>query len=188
MELTTVRRHCFNVDDYHAMVEAGVLREDDRVELIRGEVVEMVPIGSPHVACVARLNRWLVQCAGDRAIVSVQGPVRLSRVSEPQPDLVLLKARSDFYESALPAPQDVLLAIEVADTSLHYDREVKVPLYAESGIPELWIVDLAGRGVEVYSKPEANRYGTLLRVAQDEALQVAALPECRIKVSEILGL
>jgi len=120
-------RHRFTVEEYHRMGQAGILSEDDRVELIEGEIVEMAPVGSRHAACVKRLNALLSRRAGGRALVSVQDPIRLGEHSEPQPDLALLKPREDFYAAAHPGPEDVLLVIEVAETSLEYDREVKLP-------------------------------------------------------------
>ena len=133
----------FTVHDYHRMGEAGILHEDDRVELIEGELVEMAAIGTRHFSCVNGLTRMLVRGVGDEAIVSVQNPVRLDEHSEPQPDLTVLRMRD--YRESLPVPEDVLLLIEVSDPTLAYDRGVKLPLYARSGIREVWIVDL-GRG------------------------------------------
>jgi Uma2 family endonuclease len=137
-----VKRRRFTVHDYHRMGEAGILHEDDRVELIEGELVEMTAIGTRHFSCVNRLNRLLVMHVGDDAIVSVQNPVRLNEYNEPQPDLTVIRPR-DYLES-LPKPEDVLLLIEVSDTTLAYDRGVKLPLYARAGIREVWIVDLLG--------------------------------------------
>jgi Uma2 family endonuclease len=137
-------RRLFTVAEYHKMAEAGILSEDDRVELLEGEIVAMSPIGSRHAGLVNRLNRLFSQRAGDQVVVSVQNPVRLGGYSEPQPDLALLRPRADFYTSSHPGPEDVLLAVEVAETSAAVDREVKVPLYARFGVPEVWLVDLAG--------------------------------------------
>ncbi len=139
-----VTRRRFTVHDYHRMGEAGILHEDDRVELIEGELVEMAAIGTRHLTCVNGLTRMLVRGVGDEAIVSVQNPVRLDEHSEPQPDLTVLRMRD--YRESLPVPEDVLLLIEVSDTTLAYDRGVKLPLYARSGIREVWIVDLRARG------------------------------------------
>lgn len=130
-------RRSFTVEEYHRMAEAGILREDDRVELLEGEIVEMTPIGSRHAACVDRLNQLGVRGVGPRAIVRVQSPVRLGERSEPQPDLTLLRARPDFYAHAHPGPADVLLIIEVAEASADADRTVKMPLYARAAIPEV---------------------------------------------------
>jgi Uma2 family endonuclease len=135
-------RHRITVDEYHRMAEIGLLNEDSRVELIEGEIIDMAPIGISHNCAVDRLTRWLVTAAGDRAIARIQGSFRLSNITEPQPDVILLKPREDFYASKFAAGEDTLLVVEVSDTTLRYDRNVKVPLYARHGIPEVWIVDL----------------------------------------------
>jgi Uma2 family endonuclease len=140
-----VKRRRFTVYDYHRMGEAGILHEDDRVELIEGELVEMTAIGTRHFSCVNRLNRLLVMTVGDEAIVSVQNPVRLNEYNEPQPDLTMIRPRD--YRESLPIPADVLLLIEVSDTTLAYDRGVKLPLYARAGVREVWIVDLPGETI-----------------------------------------
>src|SRR5437868_12357745 len=141
MSVQIARRH-FNVAEYYKMAAAGVFSEDDRVELIEGEIVEMNPIGSRHAACVGRLTKLLERLTGDRAIVWVQNPVQVSDYSEPLPDVALLNPRDDFYSQATPQATDVLLIIEVAESSLEYDRSIKLPLYARSGIVEVWLVNL----------------------------------------------
>jgi Uma2 family endonuclease len=130
-----VQRRLFTVEEYHRMAEAGILSEDDRVELIEGELVTMSPIGSRHAACVARLTALLFPVGG-RGILWVQNPIRLGARSEPQPDVALLRYRPDFYASAHPGPEDVLLVVEVAETSADADRSLKIPLYARYGIPK----------------------------------------------------
>ena len=130
-----VVRRRFTVHDYHRMGEAGILHEDDRVELIEGEIVEMAAISTRHFACVNQLNRLLIRGVGDAAIVSIQDPVRLDECTEPQPDLTVLRLRD--YRESLPMPEDVLLLIEVSNTTLAYDRGVKLPLYARAGIREV---------------------------------------------------
>ena len=142
--------HRFTVAEYHQMAVGGVFSEDDRVELIDGEVLEKTPIGSRHAGCVNRLNRLLVGAVGERAVVSVQNPVQVGDWSEPQPDIAVLRPRPDFYSDGHAQPADVLLLVEVADTSGPYDRGVKVPLYLAGGIPEVWVVDLPGDAVEVF--------------------------------------
>jgi Uma2 family endonuclease len=151
-----VTRWRFTVHDYHRMGEAGILHEDDRVELIEGEVVEMAAIGTRHFTCVNRLNRLLVMSVGDAAIVSVQNPVRLDEHTEPQPDLTVIRPRD--YSESLPVPEDVLLLIEVSDTILAYDRGVKLPLYARAGIGEVWIVNLPTETIEQYTDPSGDSY------------------------------
>jgi Uma2 family endonuclease len=153
-----IARHRLSVDDYHRMAESGILGPDDRVELLEGEILDMSPIGSLHAALVRVLARWLGSIAGDRAIVAVQDPIRLDDASEPQPDIAILKARPDCYASAHPGPEDVLLVVEVAETSLGYDLGVKVPLYARHGIPEVWVVDAVGRIAHRFLDPGAAGY------------------------------
>jgi Uma2 family endonuclease len=140
--LAEKRGHRLSVGDYYRMAEAGILAPDARVELIEGEVLDMAPIGTRRNGCVNFLSNTLVAALHERAIVQTQGPIRLDEYSEPQPDLALLRPRPDFYGSAHPTPADVLLVSEVADTTLAFDRDVKVPIYARFGIPEVWLVDI----------------------------------------------
>lgn len=182
-----IARRAFSVEDYHRMAEAGILSEDDRVELIEGEIVELSPIGSRHQACVNRLTAILVQFAAQNYVVSVQGPVRLDENSEPQPDLALLKSSPDFYAEAHPTPDDVLVLIEVSETSAAYDREVKLPLYAGHGIEETWIVDLEAGTVEVNSEPASGGYGRTTTKRRGEIVRSIALPELSMRVEDVLG-
>ena len=186
MPVQLVRRF-FTVEQYYRMAEAGILSADDRVELIEGEIVEMTPIGSRHAACVKRLIRLLDRAVGDHAVVSAQDPVRLSERSEPQPDLALLRPRADFYAQAHPGPQDILLVVEVAETSASYDREVKLPLYARAGIPEVWLIDLEGRGIEIFRQPGSQGYQDVRRVGREERLAPQAFPDLDFAVAEIMG-
>jgi Uma2 family endonuclease len=181
-----VLKRRFTVEEYYKMAEAGILCEDDRVELLDGQIVEMTPIGSRHAAAVDRLTRLLSHLVGEAALVRVQNPIRLSQHSEPQPDLALLKPRSDFYAHAHPSPKDVLLVVEVAETSVGIDRKVKIPLYAKAGISEVWLVDLEER-VEVYRKPSSQGYGETQRPRRGRSLSPQALPELKVSVSDILG-
>jgi len=187
MAVQSLRRR-FSVEEYYLMAKAGILTEDDRVELIEGEIVEMSPIGSRHAACVKRLNRLLSQQVGSRALVSAQNPVRLGEHSEPQPDITLLRPRADFYSTAHPGPADVLLLMEVADTSIEYDREVKVPLYAQAGIGEVWLVDLVAESIEVYQNPAPEGYRQTRVVRLEERLAPEALPDLELSARGILGL
>jgi Uma2 family endonuclease len=180
-----VTRRRFTVHEYHRMGEVGILHEDDRVELIEGEIVEMASIGTRHFTCVNGLTRLLVRGVGDAAIVSVQNPVRLDERTEPQPDLGVLRVRD--YRESLPMPEDVLFLIEVSDTTLSYDRGVKLPLYARAGIPEVWIVDLASELIERHTVPSANGYRSFLRAQRGETIEPAALPELAIRVDAVLG-
>ena len=177
----------FSVDEYHRMAEAGILTEKDRVELIDGEIVEMTPISSRHASVVKRLIALLTGRLGARAIVSVQDPIRLSKESEPQPDVVLLRPTPDFYAGSHPEPVDTLLLIEVADTSLPYDRGVKLPRYAAAGVIEVWIVDIAGDAVEVYRTPVPDGYRDVVRIPRGGSLSPVAFPDLILGVDEILG-
>jgi Uma2 family endonuclease len=180
-------RYRFTVDEYQRMGEAGVLGPDDRVELIDGEIVTMAPIGSRHAACVGRLSRILFELVGDRAIVWVQNPVRLGTYSEPQPDVALLRSRSDFYEAGLPRPEDTLIVVEVAETSLDYDLGLKARLYGRSGIPTVWVVDIDGRAVHELSGPGPDGYRTTGRAESGDRLAIADLGEdVVVAVSDVL--
>lgn len=169
------------------MAEAGVLRDDDRVELVDGEIVEMTPIGSHHAACVDRLNVLLHRSLAGHGIVRVQGPVRLDAHSEPQPDLSVLRSRADFYASAHPAPGDVILVVEVADASLRYDRDIKVRLYARAGIQETWLVDLQNERVDVFTHPTPQGYRASRQNRRGDRLTSRALPAASFLVDEMLG-
>jgi Uma2 family endonuclease len=182
-----VRRRRFTVAEYYRMAEAGILGEDDRVELIEGEILVMSPIGSRHAAAVGRLNRFFSQGAGTAALVRVQDPIHLGDRAEPQPDIALVRPRDDFYAGAHPGPEDVLLLVEVADTSLRYDRLVKVPLYARMGIREVWVVDLDDGSVEVHRQPSPQGYGEVQRLRRGQRLAPLALPEVEIAVEDLLG-
>jgi len=179
-------RH-FNVAEYYQMARAGVLTEDERVELVRGEIVAMSPIGSRHAACVSRFDMRLQRWARERFVVRIQNPIRLDDESEPEPDVSVLKLRHDFYADAHPMPEDVLLVIEVADTSMGYDRDEKAPLYAEAGIPEMWLVNLSEAVIEVYSNPVDGAYSSVRQVARGGVLTSASLPGLSIRAEDILG-
>jgi Uma2 family endonuclease len=146
------------VEDYYRMGEVGILGADDRVELIDGEIIDMPPPGELHVGTVNQLQRLLDRVVGDSAIVSSQNPAVLGRHSAPQPDLALLRPRRDFYKSALPRAADILLVVEVADSSLRFDRDVKAALYAEHAIPEFWLIDVRGKRLVRYRDPRAKGY------------------------------
>ena len=180
-----VTRRRFTVHEYHRMGEAGILHEDDRVELIEGEIVEMPAIGTRHFSCVNGLTRLLVRGVGDSAIVSVQNPVRLDEHTEPQPDLAVLRARD--YRRSLPGPKDVLLLIEVSDTTLPYDRGVKLPLYARAVIQEVWIVDLSGEVVERHTDPSENSYRHTARMRRGDRIECPALPHLALTTDGVLG-
>jgi len=180
-----VTRRRFTVHDYHRMGEAGILHEDDRVELIEGEIVEMAAIGTRHFSCVNRLTRLLVRGVGDDAVVSVQNPVRLNENNEPQPDLAVLRPRD--YAESLPGPEDVLFLFEVSDTTLSYDRNVKLPLYARARLPEVWVVDLAGEAIERHAEPSGEAYRRVEKARSTQTLAPAALPGLVLGVGAVLG-
>lgn len=182
-----VARYRFTVDEYHRMGAAGIFREDDRVELLDGEIVRMTPIGSRHAGCVKALNQMFARLLGSRALVAVQDPIRLGAHSEPHPDLVLLRPRPDFYRESHPEPGDVWLVVEVSDTTGALDREVKLPLYAAAGIPEVWLVDLPAEAVEAHRRPASGRYGEVARRGRGERVGCAAFPDLDIPVDAILG-
>jgi Uma2 family endonuclease len=179
-----IERHRFTVEEYHRMAEAGLLSEDDRVELIAGEIVEKTPIGWRHANCVNDLNMLLARFAQSCYVVSVQNPLTISEHSEPQPDLVLLKRRP---RGRLPDPNDVALVIEVSDTTLAYDRDVKLPRYSQAGVPEVWIVDLVARRVESHSAPSAEGYRVSREFGSGEQARSGSVEGLSLQVDEILG-
>ena len=182
-----VARRTFTVDEYHRMISAGILAKDDRVELIEGEIVRMSPIGTRHGAGVDRLTMLFAGRLGRRAIVRVQGPITLGEHSEPEPDIALLKLRADFYAAQHPGPKDVLLVIEVADTSRAYDREIKIPLYARAGIIEVWTVDVIQRSIEMCRRPTLRGYRERHEPSRKDTLAPVAFPRTAFRVSDILG-
>ena len=181
------RRHRLTVADYYRMGEAGILAPHARVELIDGEIIDMAPIGFRHVGTVDKFNRILVMACADRAIVRAQSPIRLGLYSEPQPDVSLLRPRSDFYTTSPAAPDDVLLVIEVAATSQRYDRDVKLPLYAGHGIPEVWLIDLEARGLVRHRRPQTDRYVEANTPDVGTALAITALPGVAVDLSGLFG-
>jgi Uma2 family endonuclease len=175
------------IEGYHALADAGILTEDDRVELIEGEIIEMAPIGGPHISGVNVLNETLVTALAGRAIVSVQNPIVLSGATEPQPDIAILKHRADYYGGERIAAADVLWLIEVADSSIRYDRSVKVPLYARHEIPEAWIIDIAAQCIEVLRKPKGGEYLERFQVLEGGAASPTAFPDLVIQWSLLFG-
>ena len=176
----------FTVEEYHRLAEVGVLHEDDRVELLDGVIVNMMPIGPFHGGSVNKLIRMFEQIGRERWVTSAQNPVHIGEHTEPQPDLLLLRPRDDFYDASHPRPKDVFLLIEVADSTLLIDREDKLPIYARAGIAEVWIVNLAERVVEVYASPVAGEYTQSRRVPPGEALAPSAFPDAAIDTAALL--
>ena len=154
----TLKRRLLTVDEYHKMAEAGILKPDDKVELINGEIITTSPINSKHAGYVKRIIALFTKLVNDDTIISVRDPIRLNKHSEPEPDIAILKFRSDYYTETHPTPKDVILLIEVSDSSVNVDRSFKLPLYAKSGIQEFWIVNLKSNQIEVYKKPKGDAY------------------------------
>src|SRR3989442_8827547 len=183
-----VKRHRFTIDQYHRMGEAGILSEDEPVELIAGEIVVREPIGSRHAGTVNRLNRLWTSRLGERAVVQIQNPIELPKEdSEPQPDVTLLRPRADFYTAAHPVAADVLLLIEVADSTLAVDRRVRMPLYARAAIHEAWLLDLTADRVEVYRAPTADGYQQLVRLERGQWVAPGAFADLTVTVEDLLG-
>jgi Uma2 family endonuclease len=183
----SISRHRFTVDDYHRMAACGILGEDDRVELLDGEVVEMTPFGLRHLARVDWLNDWLTRALHGRAIVRVQGSVRLDPHSEPQPDLAILRYRSDFYAQVHAGPPDILFLIEVSDTSAGFDRDVKLRVYGRAGIAEVWLVNLPADRLEIYRTPQGDVYRDVTHLHRGDRIAPAAFPDLILPVTDILG-
>jgi Uma2 family endonuclease len=184
MELSRKR---FTVDDYYRMADAGILAPGDRVELIDGEIIQMSPIGVRHLGCVNATNAVFFDAFKGRAVIGGQNPVQLSDFTEPQPDIVLLKPRKDFYRGKHPEAADALLVVEVSDTTLAYDRDVKLSYYAAAGIPEVWIEDLNSDRILVFRNPVDGLYQLRLVLSRDESISVQAFPNTAFTVSDFLG-
>lgn len=179
------QRRLFTVDEYHRMVEAGILAEDDRVELLNGEIVAMTPIGPRHAFSVRQFAHHLIERLGDRAVVGIQDPVTLDDLSEPQPDIFVAKLPRETYATRHPGPDDLLIVIEVADSSVASDRAAKVPKYAATGIPETWLVDLERDQIEVYRRSRVGREPTI--VGRGDRIAPEAFPEVVLDVDDLLG-
>ena len=184
---TEATRKWFTVDDYYRMGETGILGENDRTELIEGEIIEMSPIGDPHMLSVNRATMIFARGIGAKAVASVQNPAFMDQFNLPQPDVVLIRPREDFYGGGKPYPEDVVLLIEISDSSLRFDRKVKVPIYARSGIREVWIVDLQNSAIHVHREPKDKGYLSVETKGRDEVVSPQAFPDFAIKVSELLG-
>ena len=180
-------RRLFTTTEYHKMHEIGVLTEDDRVELLDGEIIAMSPISPKHAGCVNRLINYLSQKVGKTAIVAAQNPIWLNEYSEPQPDISLLKLRTDFYMLSHPTPQDILVAIEVAESTLEGDRQIKFPKYAQAGIPEAWLVDLVNDRIEIHALPNEGIYQEVRIVLRHQKIISHILPQLKLKAEDILG-
>jgi Uma2 family endonuclease len=186
MGATVVRRR-FSVAEFHRLVEAGLAHPDERLELIDGEVLKMSPIGQRHAACVDLASTMAGRQLGEVVIVRVQGPLRLDDETELYPDVALLAPRDDFYRGKMPTGRDALLVIEVADTSLAYDLSTKTPRYGRAGVHTLWVVDLQGGVVEVFSEPSAGGFDLRRTVRPGAVLTHPVLPNLSIAAADLLA-
>ena len=186
MSVQTQRR-LFTVQEYHLMTEAGVFANNERVELIEGEIIQMAAIGTRHASSVKRLTRCFSLIPEELATLGVQDPIQLTERTEPQPDVVLLQPRADYYATAHPIPSEVLLLVEVSDSTVDFDRNIKVPIYARSGIQEVWLCDLEVNCLEVYRYPTANGYTSIQKFERGEMVSPLAFPDFEVSVDFILG-
>jgi Uma2 family endonuclease len=182
-----VTKKLFTVDEYYQMAAAGILRPEDRVELIDGEIIQMSPIGHRHAVNVIRLTHLFTASFSDRAVVSVQNPIQLNNYTEPEPDVVLLKPRPDYYAKKKMWAEDALLIVEVADTTLLYDRNIKVPRYADAGVPEVWIENLSDDELLVYRDPVGEVYKVSMALHRGESVCPVAFPDAIFKIEDLLG-
>ncbi|MDB9508344.1 Uma2 family endonuclease [Microcystis aeruginosa CS-338/01] len=186
MSLSLITRK-FTVEEYEKMANEGIIKPDEKVELIRGEIIKMSPMGTHHAASIYRLTQLFYRKFGDLILLGVQNPIRLNNNSQPEPDLSLLIPRSDFYVAAYPCPQDIYLIIEVSDSTLDYDRYTKIPLYAEANIKEVWIVNLKEECLEVYRYPLQGSYQDMQKYYRGESIFIESFPEIELTFTEILG-
>ena len=182
----TRTRHRFSVDEYQQMIESGILSENDRVELIHGEIIEKMPIGPKHSGGVIKLTQTFSRILMDSVLISIQNPVVLAD-SEPEPDVTLLKPRDDYYASAKPTAADVLLLVEIADSSLDFDHDVKLPMYAQAGIREYWLINLDEDCLEVYRQPTAQgEYARIQTFRRGQSVELEAFPGLSIPVDQLI--
>jgi Uma2 family endonuclease len=182
-----LERKRFTVTEFQRMIETGILEEGSPYELLNGEIIHMAAIGTKHAAKVNKINAYLGKTLQQVHIIAVQNPIELGAFSQPEPDIAILRWQDDFYESGHPTAQDIYLLIEVSDTTLDYDRTAKLPIYAESGIAEYWIVNLPDNQIEVYRNPSGKVYQSIQTFTKDQTLTIELLPEITIVVDEILG-
>jgi len=187
MHDTLLQKYPITVTHFQKMIETGIFDEDEQIELIDGELIAMAPIGPDHSSKTRRLNRQFSQIVGDLALVDMQNPIVLDDHSEPEPDLALLRPSDDFYETANPTAKDVFLLVEVADSSLNYDKKTKIPLYARQGIPEVWLINVPNKQVEIYRNPSPKGYRQILFPENKESISPTLLPDVSIKVSDIFS-
>ncbi len=181
------KKHLTHIDEWRKMADAGVFSSDSRIELINGEILEMSPIGSQHSGCINRLNHLLSRTISDQAIISIQNPLDLGDFSQPQPDLMLLKPSADYYASQHPKADDVLLLIEVADSSLPFDQNQKLQLYALHGVSEYWLINLTKPCLEIYRKPGDGVYQEKMTLFSSDRISLLHRPDIEIQMSDILA-
>jgi len=184
--MLTLPRKKFALEEYHQIIASGVLREDYLIELINGEIFEMSPVGFKHASCVKKINYLFAEKLGSKVIIGVQDPIKLNDNSEPQPDLVLLKPRDDFYANQHPIPEDIFLLIEVADSSIDYDKNFKIPIYAENKVQEIWLIDLNQNLLEVYQNPYKNYYQNITKLSNKDDVTLTQPEVITIKLDRIL--
>lgn len=182
-----VTEKLFTVEEYHRMAEAGILRPGDRMELIEGKIIQMSAIGHRHFVSVMRAHTFLMETLERRILLSIQGPIRLSDWTEPEPDLVIFKPRADFYAQKRPTPADVFFIVEVSDTSLTYDQRIKLPRFAAAGIPEVWIEDLQNKLLLVHRDPAGDVYKTTMTLRAEDSISPLAFPDAVFRVEDLLG-
>jgi Uma2 family endonuclease len=180
-----INRHRITVDDYYRMFEVGILSEDARVELIEGEIIDMGKMGTNHAGLITQLTRLLINSVVDHANLLPQLPLRLSDISEPVPDLALLRPRADFYKKQQPRPEDTLLIIEISDSSLRYDLQIKASLYARNGIPEYWIIDVQGQQIRFFRSPVSGQYTDVASMDAPGSVSPVALPQIRVDLTHL---
>lgn len=182
-----LQRKLFTVDEYDTMIKVGVFDGKERVELIEGEFVKKMTQGDLHIGCINFLNRFFTRNCDDSVLVSVQNAVQINIFSAPEPDVALLRFRPDFYSGGKARPADILLLIEVADTTVHSDRQIKIPLYARAEVPEVWLVNLPRKIVEVYTAPKNGKYQVVRKAGKSETLNPKMIADLVVKVAEIFG-
>jgi Uma2 family endonuclease len=182
-----VSRYSFSVEEYHKLADAGVLHEDSRVELIEGELIKMPPIGPPHASSTEILVESFILKLARRAIVRIQDPVWLNDHTEPEPDIVIARLQPERYRKSHPRPGDILQIVEIADSTLEYDRNVKMPLYAEHGIPEAWLLDVGAKQLEIYLDPSDTAYRRCLKPPPDAIVTPTLFPDVQINLAELFG-
>lgn len=186
-KIAAVKPKKFRVEEFRKMTEIGILPEESGWEIIDGYLIDKMTIGSKHASVVKRLNRVLTNLVGIQAVISIQDPIHIDNYNEPEPDVVLLAPRDDFYAEGHPTPQDILLLIEVSDSTVEYDRVIKKTLYAEAGIVEFWLVNLKDETIEVYTQPKNGGYYSARILESGESVKATAIENLTLAVEEILG-